>query len=98
MSKNECPDCGYTLWRFRSTGKYHCARCKVAFTLVKVDKRGEITAGMRLMVRRRPMIVAEMALRLGVSSKVVRRHAAKAEDLYVWDGMVRFGTGIPDFG
>ena len=48
-------------------------------------------ASMQLMVRHRPMLVPEMALRLAITSKLVRRHAAKAEDLYVWDRMVRFG-------
>ncbi len=63
----------------------------MAFMLVKVDKRSAITNSIRLMVRYRAMAVPECALRLGVNSQTVRRHAAKAADLYVFDGMVRWG-------
>ena len=61
-----------------------------------VDEKVAIQDSMRLMVRHRPMIVADLALRLGVSSKVVRTRVHKAEDLYIWDGMVRYGER-PDY-
>ena len=64
----------------------------MAFKLVKVDKRRTIQASIRLIVRFRTMMIPELALRLGFTSKLVRRCAAKAEDLHVFDGMVRWGN------
>lgn len=90
--KNVCPVCGNTLYRRRSTGNYHCTACKDVYRLVKVDKAAALVAGIRLMVRFRPMLVPEVALRLGISSAAVRYRVARSQGLYIFDGQVRSGT------
>lgn len=63
-----------------------------AFTLVKEDKAEALTNSMRLIVRYRAMAVVEVALRLGVHSATIRKHVAKAPDLYIFDAAVRYGA------
>ena len=90
--KVACPECGYVLYRLKSTGFYHCGRCRSRYSLVLVDKAQALINSMRLMVRNQPMPVVEVARRLGVHSVTIRKHVVKAGDLYIFDAAVRYGV------
>ena len=64
----------------------------MAYVLTLVEDWWSIRQQLALMVRYRPMIVAEAALRLDITSDGVRQAVRNAPDLYIWDGMVRAGV------